>query len=45
MKTENPKPSPAVETIPDISFELLNQARDGMVIIDAEISQKGCTSG
>ncbi len=34
MKTENPKPSPAVETIPDISFELLNQARDGMVIID-----------
>ncbi|MBE7729921.1 EAL domain-containing protein [Komagataeibacter sp. FXV3] len=34
MKTENPKPSPAVDTIPDISFELLHQARDGMVIID-----------
>ncbi|NVN36473.1 sensor domain-containing protein [Komagataeibacter swingsii] len=34
MKTENPKSPPAAETIPDISFELLNQARDGMVIID-----------
>ncbi|GBQ65263.1 EAL domain-containing protein [Komagataeibacter intermedius] len=34
MKTENSKPLPIVATIPDISFELLNQAKDGMVIID-----------
>ena len=34
MKTQNPPPSPAVVAIPEISFELLHQANDGMVIID-----------
>ena len=34
MKPKNPIPLPAADTIPDISFELLSQAADGVVIID-----------
>ncbi|GBQ10287.1 c-di-GMP phosphodiesterase [Komagataeibacter rhaeticus] len=34
MKPKNSISLPAADTIPDISFELLSQAKDGMVIID-----------